>query len=304
MSKTNVLDKFYTNDDVALSCWQKTIDVLGYEGQTPLVEPSAGGGAFCRAFEATGYAEYDAFDIEPECDGVERCDFLAYERPYDGSVCVGNPPFGHRSSLAVKLFNHCATFADAICFVIPITFSKWSVQSKLDERFKLVYSERLADDSFNANGQPYSIRCLYQIWVRRGGMYDREDFADLRLKSAPPISKPDAFKIWQHNATDGSRRYVDEDWEIAVYRQGYKDYAHKFRRPDDYDEVRRLVYETNIQLFFVKPLTEHARKVIDAIDFEELAMSNLSTPGFGKRDFVQCYEETERRLMQQNSTKL
>ena len=28
-------------------------------------------------------------------------------------------------------------------------------------------------------------------------------------------------------------------------------------------------------------------------------MSNLSTPGFGKRDFIQCYEETERQLKKQ-----
>ena len=136
------------------------------------------------------------------------------------------------------------------------------MQSKLDENFKPVYSERLDDDSFNVNNQPYSIRCLYQIWIRRNGAYDRNDIEDLRLKSAPPIAKPEAFKIWQHNATDGSRKYVDDDWEIAVYRQGYKDYSHRFRNHDDYEEVRRIVYEMNIQLFFIKPLTEHARQVI------------------------------------------
>ena len=116
------------------------------------------------------------------------------------------------------------------------------------------------------------------------------------LSNRPPIALPGAFKIWQHTATEESRRYVDEDWEIAFYRQGYKDYSKRFVDPDDYDEVRHLVYDTNIQLFFVKPLTDHARSVIDAMDLDELAKTNLSTLGFGKRDFVWWYLETERKL--------
>ena len=296
MAARNELDKFYTNDDVALRCWETTVRIIGYDGQTPLVEPSAGGGAFCRAFEQTGYHSYDAFDIAPEYPNVVKQDFLLLNRPYDKAVCVGNPPFGHRSRLAIEFFNHCATFADAICFVIPVTFAKWSVQNKLDKNFKLVYSERLDDNSFNEHGAPYSIRCLYQIWVRCEGTYDNAEFQDNRLQHAPAISKPDSFIIWQHNATEGSRKYVDEDWEIALYRQGYKDYSKRFHNPEDYNEVRDIVYNTNLQLFFIKPLTTHARQVIDNMDFNELAMTNLSTPGFGKKDFVWCYEETERAM--------
>lgn len=295
MAKDNIFDKFYTNDDIADECFIDALAMTGYNGCAPLVEPSAGGGAFIRAFRKHGFDKFDAYDIVPESDGILKQDFLKLIRGYDGSLCVGNPPFGHRSKLAIEFFNKCAKFSDAIAFVIPVTFDKWSVQSKLDGNFKLISSKRLPDESFNENGKTYSIRCLFQIWVRTGSRLDL-GYDDLRLKQSPPIALPGAFKIWQHNATEESRRYVDEDWELAFYRQGYKDYSKRFVNPDDYDEVRLLVYDTNIQLFFVKPLTDHARSVIDAMDLDELARTNLSTPGFGKRDFVWWYLETERKL--------
>ena len=295
MAKNNIFDKFYTNDDIAELCFANVIDMTGYDGTVPLVEPSAGGGAFLRAFKKHGYDTFDAYDIAPEADEIIKQDFLKLDRPYDGSVCVGNPPFGHRSKLAIEFFNKCASFSDCVAFVIPVTFDKWSVQSKLDKSFKLILSKRLPDESFNENGQTYSIRCLFQIWVRNDSKLDL-GHDDLRLKQSPPIALPDAFEIWQHNATEKSRRYVDEDWEWAFYRQGYKDYSKRFVNPDDYDEVRHIVYDTNIQLFFVKPLTEHARTVIAAMDLDELAKTNLSTPGFGKRDFVWCYQMTEKQM--------
>lgn len=295
MAKDNILDKFYTNDDIADCCFTRALDMTGYDGTLPLVEPSAGGGAFVRAFLKHGFDMFEAYDIAPEFDGIIRQDFLYLDRGYDGSLCVGNPPFGHRSKLAIDFFNKCAEFSDAIAFVIPVTFDKWSVQSKLDGDFKLISSKRLPDESFNENGRTYSIRCLFQIWVRTGSRLDL-GYGDLRLKQSPPIALPGVFKIWQHNATEESRRYVDEDWEIAFYRQGYKDYSKRFVNPDDYDKVRHLVYDTNTQLFFVKPLTDHARSVIDAMDLDELAKTNLLTPGFGKRDFVWWYLETERKL--------
>ena len=302
MAKNNIFDKFYTHDDIAETFFLDVINMIEHADAAPLVEPSAGGGAFLRAFKKNGFSTFDAYDIAPEADGITKQDFLALDRAYDGSVCVGNPPFGHRSKLAIKFFNKCASFADCIAFVIPVTFDKWSVQSKLDNNFKLILSKRLPDESFNENGQTYSIRCLFQIWVRNNSKLD-SGYDDLRLKQSPPTALPNEFKIWQYNATNESRRYVDEDWEWAFYRQGYKDYSKRFVNPDDYDEVRHIVYDTNIQLFFVKPLTNHARKVIQAMNLDELAKTNLSTPGFGKRDFVWYYQMTEKKMMKSDSEK-
>lgn len=185
MAKDNIFDKFYTNDDIADYCFTRAVDMTGYYGSSPLVEPSAGGGAFVRAFQKHGFDKFEAYDIAPESDGIIRQDFLCLDRGYDGSLCVGNPPFGHRSKLAIEFFNKCAEFSDAIAFVIPVTFDKWSVQSKLDGDFKLISSKRLPDESFNENGRTYSIRCLFQIWVRAGSKLDL-GHSDLRLKQSPP----------------------------------------------------------------------------------------------------------------------
>jgi len=47
--------------------------------------------------------------------------------------------------------------------------------------------------------------------------------------------------------------------------------------------------ENNIQFFFIEPLCERAEQFIHEADFEELAARNISTPGFGKADFVSYY---------------
>jgi hypothetical protein len=110
---------------------------------------------------------------------------------------------------------------------------------------------------------------------------------DKRLRKRPPIKHPD-FDCWQHNATPESRRYLDEDWEYAFWRQGYKDYRHVFTKAD-YDELHDVVYNTNLQLFYVKPHTEEAREIILSMDLDALSKGNLSTPGFGKSEFVGEY---------------
>ena len=115
MAKDNILDKFYTNDDIADYCFTRAVDMTGYDGSSPLVEPSAGGGAFVRAFQKHGLDRFEAYDIAPESDGIIRQDFLCLDHGYDGSMCVGNPPFGHRSRLAIEFVKYtrlksCASF--------------------------------------------------------------------------------------------------------------------------------------------------------------------------------------------------
>ena len=63
-----------------------------------------------------------------------------------------------------------------------------------------------------------------------------------------------------------------------------------------YDEIKDKVENTNLQFFFIEPLNEQARKIIYNMDFNQLAKRNLSTPGFGKADFVGYYIELKNRL--------
>lgn len=275
------LDKFYTKENLASALYAKTVQVLQLTGDELFLEPSAGGGSFSKLLK-----NVEAYDIKPEADGIIEADFLKLTLTKNDYITIGNPPFGSRCSLAIEFFEKCARHSKAIAFVVPVTFLKWSVQSLLNQDFSLAYSEQLDENSFTFMDGDYELRCCFQIWTRKSNY---PNIKDLRIKHRPAVSHPD-FKIWQHNATEGSRKYIDEPWEIATWRQGYKDYNSIFTRAD-YDWLHEQVYNTNLQFFYIQPLTEKARDIISNMDFNKLAKRNMSTPGFGKGDFVAYYEE-------------
>jgi hypothetical protein len=169
---------------------------------------------------------------------------------------------------------------------------KWSVQKELDKNFKLLDYFYLEPESFTDNGNPYSIRTVFQIWVKKDSEYDIG--IDKRLTKQPPISHPD-FQIWQYNATPAALKTVEENWEIATYRQGYHNYNELFDH-SQYSYIKeKMTGERKQQFFFIKPLTEEARQIILNMDFNALAERNTSTPGFGKGDFVSYYTELKSR---------
>jgi hypothetical protein len=289
MAKRNSLDKFYTKTEVAQTCLEFLNDKVSLSPNSFFLEPSAGNGKFSSLLD-----NCEAYDIQPEAENIIEADFLKVELNKSNYITVGNPPFGTKCSLAIAFFNKCAQVSDIIAFIVPVTFMKWSVQSQLSKDFKLIDFFYLEENSFVENGKDYCVRCVFQIWVKKKCKYDSENLPNYRLLKVPPISHPD-FNIWQHNATPASRKYVDENWEIATWRQGYKDY-NKFFTREDYDEIKDKVENTNLQFFFIEPLNEQARKIIYNMDFNQLAKRNLSTPGFGKADFVGYYIELKNRL--------
>lgn len=203
-------------------------------------------------------------------------------------ITIGNPPFGNRSKLATDFFNKAASMSDVIAFIVPVSFMKWSVQKNLSANFALHSYMYLEPESFSSNGEPYSVRTVFQIWVKKGSKYDNG--INLRLTKQPPISHKD-FNIWQYNATPQAIKYVEEDWEYATYRQGYHDYNKIFTK-EDYTYIKEKMTGTKKQqFFFIKPLTEDARNIILNMDFNALAERNTATPGFGKGDFVSYYTE-------------
>jgi len=164
------LDKFYTVGKVAQQC----IDAVGARGPWPawdlVVEPSAGNGSFLFSLPVA-MEKRIGIDIAPEHADILAHDFLSW-RPNAGLnkiLVIGNPPFGRVSSLAIKFFNHAASFASTIAFIIPRTFRRVSVQNKLCLDFHLV------DDidipmSPCAFEPPMAAKCCFQIWTRTEGV--------------------------------------------------------------------------------------------------------------------------------------
>lgn len=103
-SAGDVLDRWYTPDDVARAC----IEALPWSGRPPLwaLEPSAGGGAFVRALRSRWPAVHvHGIDADPGALGLRECDSMRVGSwlseasvPDDGEaraaeVVAMNPPF-------------------------------------------------------------------------------------------------------------------------------------------------------------------------------------------------------------------
>lgn len=148
--------------------------------------------------------------------------------------------------------------------------------------WKLIKTFDLPSNSFTDNGKDFQVNCLFQIWVR-----EDQPGEDCRLQYSPAISCDD-FECWQYNATQQAKKYVYEDWDYAFWRQGYNDYNNFFTK-ENKKQVIDIVENTNKQMFFVKCNTPEAHSIIQSMNLNELAQSNLSTPGFGKADFVMYF---------------
>tara|TARA_B100000902_G_scaffold96638_2_gene99300 strand:- start:5845 stop:6651 length:807 start_codon:yes stop_codon:yes gene_type:complete len=156
------MDQFYTNEDVSIKCFEilkKEVNIESYDIQ---LEPSAGSGSFYKLMNPQ---KRIGLDIDPKYKGIIQQDFLSYTPTNQSYICIGNPPFGRVSSLAIKFFNKCAQFSDCIAFIIPRTFNKVSVQNKLNLNFILQYSEDLPLNPCCFTPK-MSAKCCFQIWIR------------------------------------------------------------------------------------------------------------------------------------------
>lgn len=279
------LDKFYTKSDVAKRCYNFLIEKLGDLNKYIFLEPSAGDGKFLPYLN-----NYEAYDILPEEENIIQQDFLTWEPNRFDYITIGNPPFGKRSKLAIEFFNKCAVCSNVVAFILPVSFMKYGVQKQLDSNFKLIDYFLLDENSFTSEGKDFSIRCVFQIWVKKDSEFDR--FENLRKNAPSPITHND-FQIWQYNATPESLSVVDEDWEIAFYRQGYHDYNSYFTSTERESIREKMTGQKKQQFFFVKPNNEEIKQKILSMDMNLLAARNTTTPGFGKADFVEFYNEQD-----------
>lgn len=278
-----IADKFYTKIEVAKKCVNFLKSKLSLTMEEQFLEPTAGNGVFLNFLN-----NYDAYDLLPENPKIKKQDIFLLKTEYKNYITIGNPPFGKRSLLAINVFNKCAEFSDVIAFIVPISFMKFNVQKNLNTNFKLVDFFFLEKNSFLDRDKDFDVNCVFQIWVKSNSKYDI--FKDLRILKQPSITSSD-FKIWQYNATQQSFNTVNEDWEIATYRQGYKNYNEIFNQSDKDKIIKMMSDNKKIQFFFIKPLNENSKKIILSMDFNNLAKRNTSTPGFGKADFVSYYNE-------------
>lgn len=156
----DVMDQFYTNENIARECYSKIDNIDSYD---IILEPSAGTGSF---FNLMPIEKRIGIDIEPKAEHIIKMDYLSFTPDKNKKyLVIGNPPFGKNSSMAVKFFNKSATFADCIAFIVPRTFKRVSIQNQLSLDFILEYNNDLpiSPCCFTPN---MSAKCCFQIWVK------------------------------------------------------------------------------------------------------------------------------------------
>lgn len=171
-------DQFYTKPEVARHCVNQ-LHKVARELHIDLsehyyIEPAAGCGWFYGSLPENRRI---GIDIDPralDMDGetLIHADYLQW-RPSDEEdrkyVVVGNPPFGLRGHLALQFINHSADFADIVAFILPQLFDsdgKGVPAKRVNPRYQLAHSERLAPDSFAyPDGKPVNISTIFQVWT-------------------------------------------------------------------------------------------------------------------------------------------
>lgn len=155
------LDKYYTSQELADYCLQKTIEVIGKENITELLESSAGNGVFLNSFERLlPDIPYIAYDIEPENNRIGKQDYLTLDLEYKQDRCIiGNPPFGKANSTLKRFYKKSILIADYIVFIVPI--SQLNNNNELYD-FDLIYSEDLGKQMYSDR----NLHCALNIYKK------------------------------------------------------------------------------------------------------------------------------------------
>lgn len=163
-------EQYYTPLPLAHTLVQHVEQTIGPLEGRAVLEPAGGTGAFIDAAFAKGVKKVISFDIEPLHSAVLTGNFLEQEIQQGNLITISNPPFGRNNSLSIPFFNHAATVSEAICFIVPRSWRKWSVTNRLDLNFELVFDQDLDLDYVNSLGELISdksrLATCFQIWKR------------------------------------------------------------------------------------------------------------------------------------------
>lgn len=171
--RTNAMDQFYTSPTVAASCIAIILQHIPHANDCTWLEPSAGNGAFLHNVPPC-ITNKIGIDLDPQSPDIMKHDYLEWSPDADAPMktmkpvlVFGNPPFGRQSSLAKAFIAKSCTFADAIAFILPKSFTKPSMFNAFDMKFHCVHSGELPANSFVLNGAPYDVPCVFQVWQKK-----------------------------------------------------------------------------------------------------------------------------------------
>lgn len=262
--KAKEFDKFFTRPEVAAQCFDFISQTVDARAIDLWVEPSAGAGAFLNLLPENRIG----LDIDPPAgtEGImERADFLGWRGPAGGNVVtIGNPPFGKNSALAVRFFNHAATFSSMIAFIVPRTFQKGSVQNRLHANFHLLRELEIAPFSFTFVEEAYDVPCVFQIWQKRA------------------VHRP----LVERKTLSNDFQFVCKDEaHFAFQRVGARAGAVYASRED-------FSWRSPSSHYFIKDCTpeKRVREILEDIHWDSIKSRTAGNPSIAKSELIREYE--------------
>lgn len=257
------LDKYYTPRPVADHTVKMTMELIGHENISEIVETSAGAGVFIDAVR--DYLDEHgldipvlAYDLEPERDDIVQQDYLELEQYYKpGRLIIGNPPFGSRMGLAKQFFRKSVREGDYIAWILP--GGQYDNSNTLYE-FDLTYTELLGAVEYSGVKSVNS--CL--------NIYERPDTKVLNTKSKNRELKD--ITIY-HEKSPGYDTMEDYDVRMVYWGSAGKILSHDDKRYAG--EYKIKVHNSTVR--------DQVVEVLNTVDwFKEVAFSAM--PRIKKRD--------------------
>lgn len=164
-------EQFYTPRALARELISLAESVIPDFAERDFLEPAGGNGSFVDALRLRGIQKIAAVDLYPKHQLVQKQDFLGFAPEQTDLVTISNPPFGRNNALAIPFFNHAAAFSEYICFLVPRSWRKWSVENRLDQSFHKLVDEEVFVSYEDENGVPVrqanNLRTCFQVWQRQ-----------------------------------------------------------------------------------------------------------------------------------------
>ena len=256
-------ERFYTDPSTAERLIKELKNLPWFRSATEFLEPSAGSGVWLPFLPP--HTPLQAFDLEPKHHSVKEQDYLKLNLGYKrGRVAIGNPPFGRRGKLAKEFINKLAHECDYICFILPQSFVKPTLQSDINLRLHLIHEEVLGAENFSGPDAGGAVKCVFQVWEKRS--YDR-------VKPVFALSHKDfEFVADPTDADFGVRTHGNSVGEIRT---------------------KLLGTESKTTWRFVKVLSKSVSNVVSVfsnLPIKDRALTmTTKQPCVGKRDLVELY---------------
>lgn len=230
-------DKYYTPEELAKYCYNKTLDIIGKDNISEIIEPSAGNGSFLNVIGQD--FNVLSFDILPEDDRIARQDYLTLELPYKPNrLILGNPPYGRCLNLAQLFYKKSIELGDYIGFILPISQLN---NNRTFYEFDLIHSEDLGEADYSG----VKLHCAFNLYKRSLLGLNKKPKITLKDISIYRQDKVgydnldfDVRMCYWGNGTVGKILYGDEkyagEYKIKVHNEEHKEEIVNFIKEFDW----------------------------------------------------------------------